>query len=235
MTLTVHRQDEQLPDSPPRPRRMPLAAVVAAHRAEMDKRQRGEPFSDAFAVELFRRAVSDRDPTAWEAVVAQYRGLVSAWVRRHPAYASSQAETEDVVMRAFARFWKAVGPERLAHFAELAALMRYLKLCVHSVLLDEVRAQERPPEPPAEQHDVEALAVDRLAAAQLWAAITRALNDEAERLVVYLSFAIGLKPGLIRSRHPSRFASVADVYRIKRNAIDRLRRSPEIRALIGDG
>jgi DNA-directed RNA polymerase specialized sigma24 family protein len=213
---------------------MPLAAVVAAHRAEMDRRQRGQSFSDAFAVELFRRAVSERDPIAWEAVVAQYRGLVSAWVRRHQAYPSSQADAEDVVIRAFARFWKAVGPERLAHFAELAALMRYLKLCVHSVLLDEVRAQERPPEPLAEQHDIEALAVDRLAAAQLWSAITRALEDEAERLVVYLSFALGLTPSLICRRHPGRFASVTDVYRIKRNAIDRLRRSPEIRALIAD-
>ena len=60
------------------------------------------------------------------------------------------------------------------------------------------------------------------------------LDDEAERLVVYLSFVLDLKPAAIHGRHPGRFGSMADVYRVKRNALDRLRRSPEIRALGGE-
>ena len=244
MVLTLRRYEEgQLGDTMPRTRSMPLAALVAAHRAEMEKRQHGEPCSDEFGVELFRRAVADRDPTAWEAVVQQYRGLVRTWVRAHAAYASSRADADDVAIRAFARFWGAVGPDRQAHFTELAASMRYLKMCVHSVLLDEVRAQARYPEPTAPEHEAEALAVeldgealvvDRMAAAELWQAVTRALEDESERLVVYLSFALGLKPGAIYDRHPDRFVSVTEVYRVKRNAIDRLRRSPAILALVGD-
>lgn len=231
MAQTVHCQDDQRA-APPRPRRMPLAAVVAAHRAEMEKRQREEPYTDSFGVELFRRAIAERDQGAWEAVVLQYRPLVSAWVRRHAAYAPGRTDAEDVVMCAFGRFWKAIGPERLPDFPELAALMRYLKLCVHSVLLDEVRAQERAPETPLETLDVEAMAVDRLAAAQLWSAIERALDDHAERLVVYLSFGLGMKPASISQKHPGQFASAADVYRVKRNALGRLRRSPEILALV---
>src|SRR5262245_22072900 len=242
MAVAVHRQDEQPPDSLARPRWMPVDAVADAHRAEMGKRQRGLPFSDDFGVELFRRAVAERDAGAWEAVVQQYYGLVKAWVRGHPAYVPSRTDADEIAMCAFARFWGAVGPERSARFVELGALMRYLKLCTHSVLLDEVRALSRIPESSAPERDAEevageqdseALIVDRMSAAQLWDVIKGSLEDEAERLVVYLSFALDLKPGAIHERHPDRFEGVADVYRIKRNAIDRLRRSPELRALVG--
>jgi DNA-directed RNA polymerase specialized sigma24 family protein len=245
MVLTLRRFDEELlPEAMPRPRSMSVTALVAAHRAEMSKRDNGRPNSDAFGVELFRRAVADRDPSAWEAVVQQYRGLVRTWVRGHAAYASSRADADDIAIHAFARFWSAVGPDKQAVFTELAASMRYLKMCVHSVLLDEVRALARTPEPSAGEQDAEELAVEhdsedlvfsRLAAAELWGAVTRALTDEAERLVVYLSYARGLKPSAIWARHSDRFASVADVHRVKRNALDHLRRSPEIRALEEDG
>jgi hypothetical protein len=49
---------------------------------------------------------------------------------------------------------------------------------------------------------------------------------------VYLSFVLDLKPGEIQERHPELFASVDDVYRIKRNVVERLRRSPQIREFL---
>jgi hypothetical protein len=50
--------------------------------------------------------------------------------------------------------------------------------------------------------------------------------------VAFLSFARDLKPAEIASRHTALFASVADVYRIKRNIIERLRRNPEIQGFL---
>jgi hypothetical protein len=171
-------------------------------------------------------------------VLTQYRGLVMSWVVRHPAYIGGQVDPQDVVVRAFGRLWMAVGPERLGQFPGLGSLLQYLKLCAHSVLLDELSGRgggsDVPPglEGTVELADIEALAVDRLSASQLWDAVVGVLNDEAERLVVYLSFGRGMQPGGIRARHPERFATVDDVYRIKRNVIDRLRRSDRIRAFL---
>jgi hypothetical protein len=51
-------------------------------------------------------------------------------------------------------------------------------------------------------------------------------------VVAYLSFTRELKPSEIFGRHPRLYASVADVYRIKRNLIERLRRSPDVRAFL---
>jgi hypothetical protein len=209
-------------------RGMPLRAVAAACREEMGKRRRGEPFTDAFGEELFRRAICQRDHGAWEAIVDQYRALLTSWVRRHPAYVAGCVDSEDVAIRALARFWMAVGPERLAQFAGINPVMQYLKMCVHSIVLNEARTLGDPSDPPEEEHDIEALALDQVAASQLWRSIMRVLDDRGERLVVYLAFALGMKPAAIHARHPDRFCCVGEVYQLKRNAIERLRRSPEI-------
>jgi hypothetical protein len=50
--------------------------------------------------------------------------------------------------------------------------------------------------------------------------------------VAYLSFTRDMKPSDIFQRHPRLYESVDDVYRIKRNVVERLRRSADIRAFL---
>jgi DNA-directed RNA polymerase specialized sigma24 family protein len=221
-------------------RLIPLTELAAACGDETAKFLRREPARDDFCLELLWRAVGG-DQAAWELVVRQYRGMVLAWVRQHPAAATARAGGEDDdywVNRTFERFWLALKPERFGLFPGLAAILRYLKTCAHSVLLDEVRARragslssldELPETTPAD-HDAADSAIRSLAGQQLWSAVLREMHDETERRVAYLSFARDLKPADIYRRSPHLFASVADVYRIKRNLLDRLRRNPEIRA-----
>jgi hypothetical protein len=199
---------------------------------------RAEPRDDSFCFELFKLAVVRRDPDAWEAIITQYRGIVLAFVRQHSA-AGQLHETDDYwVNRTFQRFWMAVSSERFGQFPDLPALLKYLKLCVHSVLLDELRArragtltslEEVPHTAPADT-DAERAALGSLAGQQLWNLVMRELNDEAERTVAFLSFARDLKPAEIQRRHPELYASIADVYRVKRNLLERLRRNPDIQA-----
>jgi hypothetical protein len=221
-----------------------LADLARACQRETSRFQRGEPSDDQYCRELFRRAVCEREQMAWDAIVTQYRGIVLAWIRQHPASAAAQEDDEFWVNRAFERFWMALGPERFALFPDLRSLLKYLKLCVHSVLLDGVRArhatrleplEQAPAERTAEGADIEALAVGRLAGGELWQAIEAALPDESERLLIYLSYALDLKPRQIQERHPALYPTVADVYRIKRNVLDRLRRSDELRRLRAAG
>src|SRR5262249_49271063 len=123
---------------------------------------------------------------------------------------------------------------------DLPGLLKYLKLCVHSVLLDEVRARraasvsslDEVPETAPDPRNAEESVMGDLAGQQLWRAITQELQSEAERVVAFLSFARDLKPSEIFSRHPSLYEDVADVYRVKRNVLERLRRSPKVRAFL---
>jgi DNA-directed RNA polymerase specialized sigma24 family protein len=177
---------------------------------------------------------------AWETIVAQYRGIVLAYVGQHSASTMMREPDDYWVNRAFQRFWSAVGADRFGQFPDLAALLKYLKLCVHSVLMDEIRARraapanslDEIPETAAAPHNAEHSVIGKLAGEELWAAISAELQDEPEQVVAHLSFRRDFKPSEIFNRHPGLYASVADVYRIKRNLIERLRRNPEVRAFL---
>ncbi len=210
-------------------------------REQTERYRRGEASLEAFCLELLRRSLVDRDERAWDVIFAQYRAMVLAWIRRHPAADSLDEEDDYWLNRTFERFWRSIGPDRFHLFPGVSALLSYLKTCAHSVLLDEARARARNSvaeldraaaalvDPP----DAEARAVSALAGQDLWTAVDRELQDDSERVVVRLSFSLDLKPGEIQRLHPERFPSTAEVYRIKRNVLDRLRRSREIRELVG--
>ena len=74
-------------------------------------------------------------------------------------------------------------------------------------------------------------AVGQLAGSDLWGVIAAEAQDEAERRAAYLCFVLetARSPGTL-SRNCA--ATVDDVYGIKRNLLDRLRRNPRIRAFL---
>ncbi len=220
--------------------RAPLNVLATDCREATARFLRGDPTDDTPCFEVMRRAICERDQEAWEFVVAQYRPIVLACVRQHPAFGMAREEEAYWVNRTFERFWSAVKPERFSQFQNLPALLKYLKLCAHSVLLDALRSQRanpaetgvKAPESDSAGPTVEALAVGRLAGHELWEVIKQELPDESERLAAYLSFALEMKPAEVARRHPDRYPTVADVYRVKRNVIERLRRSPRIQEFL---
>src|SRR5260221_7812909 len=119
-----------------------LAELGRRCREETLRFLRGEPRDDAYCFEVFERAVVRREDDAWATIVAQYRGIVLAYVGQHSAAAMIREPDDYWVNRAFQRFWSAVGSDRFGQFPDLPALLKYLKLCVHSVLMDEVRARK---------------------------------------------------------------------------------------------
>jgi hypothetical protein len=222
-------------------RELPLAELARRCREETLRFLRAEPRDDAFCFEIFQRAVVSRDNDAWAAIVMQYRGIVLAYVAQHTATSMVQEPDDFWVNRAFLRFWTAVAPERFAQFPDLPALLKYLKMCVHSVLMDELRARRagmasssmsEVPETAQASDNAERTVVGKIAGAQLWEAVLKELQDESERVVAQLSLMRDLKPSEIFGRYPLLYESVADVYRVKRNVIERLRRSPEVRAFL---
>lgn len=217
--------------------RMSLLMLERHCLAESEQFYRGQPHDTRFAYELFRRALVERDELAWEYVFNHYRNLVESWVRRSGAFASSGETSEYFVVSAFTRFWQAITPERFMSFTSLAALLHYLQLCAGCVVIDSVRAQswaEVVPEEtiaftrvPTSNPDEEAM--ERVNRIEFWQYINELLNDEAERVVLYSSFILGLKPGDIYERRADLFASVNDVYNVKRNILGRLSRNQDLR------
>jgi DNA-directed RNA polymerase specialized sigma24 family protein len=219
------------------PMQLSLPALIRRCAIESEHFYHGRPYDARFAHELFRRALVERDEIAWEHVYTHYSPLVESWVRRSGAFAGSGESSEFFVGAAFTKFWRAVTPERFATFPSLAALLSYLQLCTGSVVIDSVRAQswaemvaeESLPADQAPRASADDEALERVERAEFWRYIDAQLNGEAERAVVLGSFVLGMKPGEICDQRPDLFASVGEVYNIKRNVLSRLSRIPELR------
>ncbi|MBF6592567.1 MAG: hypothetical protein IVW57_18815, partial [Ktedonobacterales bacterium] len=193
-------------------------------------------------VALFRRAIVDRDEQAWALLYRQYAPQVRTWVRLSLSERPQLAHGEGVavlVNAAFAKFSQALTPAKMEGFDALSALLKYLKMCVHSVVADEARAaQHRQNEEPfwgkgsepATQDDVSSLLVTRLVHQGLWRVVEEELHGEDERVQVRLGFIHGLKPREIGALYPQLFPRGAqDVARTRRNVLSRLRRSHRLR------
>ncbi len=191
--------------------------------------------NDRYCLELFRRAITLRNDEAWTYVYQQYSPLVLTWVNQHQSAAPllGQDGVGPLVNAAFAKFAQALTPSKMDKFDSLAALLKYLKMCVHSVVADEVRSrQARQYEETLELMENEPAAddpaedvVSQISASSLWQLIIEELNGEDERVLIYLAYIHGMKPGEISSARKRLFPTVDDVYRIKRNVLERLRRN----------
>ena len=224
-------------------RLLSLAGVAQRCAQETDlffRRQANDP---RFCFELFRRAIQDRNQRAWDLVHRQYQLLVTGWVQRHPGYPTCGEEVQYLVNRAFEKMWAALAPERFGRLPDLKSALRYLQMCAHSAVVDQARlwggeAADLPPEESAAMAaqaapPVDEQALDRAGRRQFWDAISRRLLNDQERQVTIGSFVLALKPSEIVAEYPGSFGSVDEVYRVKANLLERLRRDPELKQLLG--
>ena len=201
-------------------------------------------YDPAYCYELFRRAVYERNQRAYDCLYRQYQPLVAGWVERHPSYPSAHEEVQYFVNRAFEKLWHALTPDKFERFSDLKALLSYLKLCTHSVVIDHARARQHTllDEAPSEallagqaaDSNVEGDAIENAQQQAFWRVINHRLADEKEQAVVFGSFVLAMKPAELHLRYPNLFNDVKDVYRTKQNVLERLRRDPELLNLRAD-
>jgi hypothetical protein len=198
---------------------------------EMERYRRREPHLDRFGFELFRRAIVERNDAAWAALYAQYAETVRWWL------GLTVDEDDELVTLTFERFWRAMDAVKFSSFSGLGGVLAYLKSCAQTARLDRaravsVRAREEPLDAVATllpaRDDTEGMVAAHIDRVAFWHMVRQYLADEREHSVLYLSYVVGLSPRQIYARHAARFDDIAEVYRIKRAVIARLRRAPSI-------
>lgn len=227
--------------SAPRPEQLSINELARHCSEETTKFLKQSASNDRYCLELFHRAIVRRDEDAWAALYQQYAPLVLTWVTQHQSATPllGQDGSAPLVNAAFAKFSQAFTPEKMQNFDSLAAVLKYLKMCVHSVVADEVRSrQARQYEETLDSIEQEPAAddpaddvVSNLSAQGLWQVIQEELNGEDERMLLYLAYVHGMKPSEICLQHSRLFPTVDDVYRIKRNVLERLRRNRRLQAI----
>jgi hypothetical protein len=217
-----------------------LSILSIAHRCQQESERyfQRQPFDQRYCYELFRRAIVEKLPRAWELVYTQYERQVRGWVEHHPSFGSSGEDALQFVNRAFEKMWSALNAEKFTKFPDLKSLLRYLQLCVHSVMIDHARAREQPAVN-------EAAAIDTVDAEQsylgeewrqeFWRRVQQRLRNEREARLVYYRYVLDIKPRDVCKRFPQEFPQVDEVHTMTQNILARLRRDPEMRNFLGAG
>lgn len=199
---------------------------------EMRHYRESQEHNDSYCLELFHRAIIARDEDAWEVLQTSFTPLMHGWLRRHPKreVACRLDSAENYIAIAFVRFWQATVHNQRVEFHSLAGAMRYLQACLNGAIMDALRAYARPREMPLPEPGFsdEPMVEDEDELCSSWEVITTVLTTPAERRIAYLLFYCGLKPRDIVKHCPQEFPSVRDVYRLRRNIMEKLQRNIEI-------
>lgn len=222
------------------PQHLPLTDLAQKCEQETTLYFKHQSHDTRYCFELFRRAIKDGDKSAWAVLCNQYQPLVAGWVSQHYGFEASGEEVQYFVNGAFGKLSGTIKPDKFSQFSDVGSLLRYLKLCVHSVIIDHNRTVNQPhlyalddvwekesPDPSPEEQ-----AMDRSDRQALWDLINTRLHNEKERAVVHGSFVFDLKPQELYDHFKSVFSDVDEIYRVKQNVLSRLGRDPEFRKLL---
>lgn len=220
------------------PQHLTMTELIQEARREIAQFLRRQAADDSCAYELFRRAIVLQDEQAWSGMYELYNGVVSAWILRQVPKPEG-SDLESLVNEAFARFAHAMTAQKWSDFACVRAIIGYLKCCAQSAATDYHRWRqpgryEDPLESIAQEPFLDDFAesvCERLAAQELWTIVSSEAAAQEERLIVLLVCAQGMSPRELQRRYPTLFPSVDDIYRIKRNVLERLRRNRRLLAL----
>ncbi|HEV7236894.1 MAG TPA: hypothetical protein VGN15_11970 [Ktedonobacteraceae bacterium] len=211
------------------PDQMSLAALEKRCQQEMINYRKGEGYDDRYCLEIFYRALKKQDDQASELLLHSFKGMAINWLRSHPRYDSAMRHEseENYVVEAFARLWNA-RHDKSTNFETLGAALFYLKRSLLTAVQDTLRFYEKQmaqlPEPGGAALD-EPVAQEEDDGRELWEVIESFLPTQREKDLAFLLYHCNLKPREIMQYRPGMFSDVHEIYRLRRNIIDRLERN----------
>src|SRR5260221_11506745 len=115
-------------------RKMSIPLLADHCRRELEVYRRGEPSNDQYSLELFYRALVQRDSLAWEAIQYCFGPIMYRWIRDHSLreVACRFDSEENYVAQGFARFWQSTVDNREIMFKTLGAALLYLRMILQA-------------------------------------------------------------------------------------------------------
>jgi hypothetical protein len=204
--------------------------------SEIEKFNHQERSDDQYCLEIFRRALVLRDEHAWNILARRFRGTLLGWLHRHPyrEVAYRLHSEEDYVALTIERLWMVTVRNESLEFHTLAGALKFMRACLHSVIIDNLRSQiKEVAMPEAGFQELAATVTDEVR--EFWEAIKSMLSNQREQRLAYLLFYCNLKPRQVIQFCPQEFSDTQEIFLMKRNILDRLRNNKDrLRWLFGD-
>jgi hypothetical protein len=197
----------------------------AQRRREISMDCCGDPSTDEYDVELFRRAIAEGDQDD-RLLLQQYLSeVVRRWIGYHPlrVAACRLNNEEHYVTATFERFWQLAIDQQL-EFNTFSTVLPYLRLSLNAAILDMLRALSRPKEVQLPQPDFLGMSQieDETSSTEVWECLQRVLLNVHEQRLAYLLFHCGLKPREILHCCPQEFNDVCEIYLLRLVIMGRL-------------
>lgn len=210
-----------------------LSTDEVAAKCREEYSHRAVKLANAFSAcwELFRRAFTEEDQQAWQALFIQYRLLVKSWAPE------LDLAPDDLMADVLGRFWIAVhNRDFAAHFPTIQQVMSYLKRCTLAYVIDIRRDTQRQKtraaailtqgdrDPPIYQD----AGLQGPFLEKLKALLHGRLQGENEWIVFRETYENDLAPREIATKFPDHFEDAREVSRIKARILNRLLSDPEV-------
>lgn len=180
---------------------------------------RADDLTEASSLALLHRAIIQDDHNARSEFEQRFGETMSGWLHRHPLWETAcQYGSEDYYM---SLAFEGLGQSAIRQLVALRTLTEAftcLRVSVHGVLLETLRAHRRPeavPEP------VEGL-LPTETPQQFWERLQILLPDEREQRLVYLLYHCSLRPAEIAHLYPQEWSGVQEVMHLRAIILRRL-------------
>lgn len=218
------------------PREMSLAELQSRCWSEIEKFNRKEANDEEYCLEIFHRALVLRDERAWDMLTRRFTGTILGWLRRHPYRETAYRlhSEADYVALTIERLWMVTVRNQSLEFQTLAGALKFMRASLNCVVIDTLRGQTKEAAIPEAGFD-EPTAPEPDDGNEFWEIIKSMLPNEREQRLAYLLFHCNLKPRQVVQFCPREFSDVREIFRMKRNILDRLQRNKDRLRWLLDG
>ena len=208
-------------------RAVSVPALVEQCQRDIQAYRRGEATDQEYGLELLHRATIEGHQEAWAGLQQCLDEIVRGWLYAHPCreVALRWESEESYVALTVERFWHATAQQQIL-FRTFVGALTYLRASLHGAILDTLRTYMRPKEIPLPEPGAagEPFWEDCPDSAELWKVLQRMLPGAREQRLAYLLYHCNLKPREIVRFCQEEWPEVQEVYRLRRNILERLLR-----------
>jgi len=170
-------------------------------------------FKDPHPLEMFRRALVEKDLQAREWLQHSYHKTVLDWLQVHPRKEEALRcfSEQYYVSQTFIRLWQVADGDACCN--SLPTVLKYLHVSLNGVLMDALRASSHlPPRPEKSAGDY----------SELWETLQGLITGGREKRLTYLLYHCGLQPAEIVRACPREFSDVQEIFHLRFNILERL-------------
>ena len=223
------------------PQQLSLVSVSYRCHAEQQKFKQDKQHKTSFCFDLWRRALEnpndESSSTAWEFVYKHFYPTALRWIKKHPIFPLTGEDQEYFATLALVKMWEyfAKGSGSFTKFSSLGQILKFLQMCINSVVTDYWKKHIKPFQHCDSQGENPLdIVVDKkphyqnVETTELWNKIYQKAHNELEQCFIYAYFELQLPRRKIAEMYPQ-FGGTQGVKKVREPLMNRIERDSSLK------